>query len=108
MPTFLDRHPLAAVPRAVQHQLRREAAQGLVDPHGAQPLAHWLTDGVLYCVMQAPSQGAVCQHHAEHGLPCDDLHPIAGLRGSHPLSAAELQRVHALIAELWPADRHAT
>jgi hypothetical protein len=104
MPTFIDRHPVAAVPRAVRHQRYLEAAQGLVDTHGVQLLGHWLTDGVIYCVLRAPSQEACCQHHADHGLACDDVHPIAGLHGSHPLAVEETQLVDAELADLWPAD----
>jgi (2Fe-2S) ferredoxin len=102
MPTYIDCHPLAAIPSAVQQQMHSEAMHGIVDKHGAQPLAHWVTDGVIYCVMQAPSEEAFCQHHAERGVPCDNLHPIAGLRGSHPLLPDETQLVRAILADLWP------
>jgi len=33
----------------------REVLRGIPDEHRVQPLAHWVTDGVIYCVMQAPS-----------------------------------------------------
>ena len=102
MPTFIDRHPFAAVPRPVRRQMFLEAARGLVDEHGVQPLGYWLTDGAIYCVLRAPSLEELCQHHADRGLPCNDLHPIAGLRGSHPLSAEETQIVRAVLADLWP------
>jgi hypothetical protein len=98
MPTFIDRHPFAAVPGAVRQQLYLEAVQGLVDKHGAQPLGHWLADEVIYCVLRAPSREAFCRHHADHGLPCDDVHPIAG---------ADMDLVRAVIAELWPGDQRA-
>jgi hypothetical protein len=96
MPTFIDRHRFAAVPSAVRQQMQLEAAHGLVDAHGAQPLGHWLVDGVIYCVLRAPSQQAFCRHHADHRLPCDDVHPIAG---------ADVHFVRAAIAELWPGDQ---
>ena len=96
MPTYIDRHPFAAVPRAVRQQLYLEAMRGLVDEHGAQPLGQWFTDGAIYCVLRAPSLEALCQHHAERGLPCDDVHPIAG---------ADMDLVRAVIAELWPGDQ---
>jgi (2Fe-2S) ferredoxin len=102
MPTYIDCHPLAAIPSAVQHQMHQEAMRGSVDQHGVQPLAHWVTDGVIYCVVQAPDAEAFCQHHAERGLPCDELHPIPGLHGSHPLSADETQLVRAVLTDLWP------
>jgi hypothetical protein len=104
MPTYIDRHRFAAVPSTVRRQLQLEAAHGLADEHGAQPLAHWFTDGVIYCVVQAPDQAAFCRHHAHHGLPCEDVHPIAGLGGSHPLSVEGTRLMDAALAELWPAD----
>jgi Protein of unknown function (DUF4242) len=96
MPTFIDRHPFAAVPRAVRRQMYLEAMRGLVDEHGAQPLGYWLTDGAIYCVLRAPREEAFCRHHADRGLPCDDVHPIAG---------ADMDIVRAVIAELWPGDQ---
>jgi hypothetical protein len=108
MPTFVDRHPLAAVPDATRDQLHLEGIGGLIDAHGVQPLGHWLTDEVSYCVVQAPSPEAFCQHHAERGLPCDEVHLIAGLRGSRPLTGAEAELVRATITERWPADRRAS
>ena len=82
MATFLDRHLLSAMPRAVRYQMHLEAVDGLVDPSGTLPLAHWIEDGALYCLLQAPDAQAVCAYHAARGLGCDDLHPIAGLHGS--------------------------
>ena len=82
--------------------MHQETLRGIVDQHGAQPLAHWVTDRVIYCVMQAPNEEAFCRHHAERGLACDGLHPIPGLRGSHPLSAEEAQLVRAVLTDLWP------
>jgi hypothetical protein len=43
--------------------------RGIADEHGVQPLAHWVTDGVIYCVVQAPNEEAFCRHHADRGLP---------------------------------------
>jgi hypothetical protein len=102
MPTYIDCHPLAAIPSAVQQQMHSEAIRGIVDEHGAQPLAHWVTDGVIYCVVQAPTQHAFCRHHAERGLPCDNVHAVEGLRGSHPLVAEETEVVRAVLTDLWP------
>ena len=103
MPTYIDCHPLAAIPSAVQRQMEREARHGAIDEHGVQPLAHWVTDGVIYCVVQAPDKEASCQHHAERGLACDELRPITGLRGSRPLSGEETKRVRTII-NFWPTD----
>ena len=101
MPMFIDRHPLATIPSAIQQQMHREAYRSIVDEHGVQPLGHWVTDRVIYCVVRAPSQEAVCRHHTERGLPCDELRPVTGLRGSHPLGAKEAQIVRAVLNR-WP------
>jgi hypothetical protein len=103
MPTFIDRHPLATIPRAIQQQMHREAMRGSVDEHGVQPLGHWVTDRVIYCVLRAPSQEAARRYHAARGLPCDELRPVTGLRGSPPLGAKEAQIVRAVLNR-WPID----
>lgn len=106
--TFIDRHPLTAVPGAVRQQIHLEAVHGLTDVSGTRPLGHWVEDGVIYCVLAAPSQQAVCRHHAERGLPCDDLHPVEGLRTTRPFSAEDEARVRMAIAHLWHMHDSAT
>jgi hypothetical protein len=103
VPIYIDRHPLAIIPRALQQQMHREAMRGSVDQHGAQPLGHWVTDRVIYCVLRAPSEEAVRRYHAERGLPCDELRPATDLRGSRPLGAKEAQVVRAVLNR-WPTD----
>src|SRR5919199_1461162 len=103
MPTFIDRHPLATIPRAIQQQMHREAMRGSVDEHGVQPLGHWVTDRVIYCVLRAPSQEAARRYHANYGLACDELRPVTGLRGSPPLGAKEAQIARAVLNR-WPID----
>ena len=103
MPTFIDPHPLATIPSAIQQRMHREAMRGSVDQHGAQPLGHWLTDRVIYCVLRAPSEEAVRRHHADRGLACDAPRPVTGLDGSRPLGAKEAQIVRAVLNR-WPRD----
>ena len=103
MPMYIDRHALATIPRAVQQQMHREAMRGSVDPHGVQSLGHWVTDRVIYCVLRAPGEEAARRYHAERGLPCDELRPVPGLRGSPPLGAKEAQIVRAVLNR-WPID----
>ena len=105
VPTFIDRHSLEATPSAVQQQMHREAMRGIVDKHGVQPLAHWITDGVIYCVVRAPSLEALCEHHAERGLACDDVHLLTGLRRRDPIAIERIETVRAAIVDLWPTDQ---
>src|ERR1051325_9901115 len=64
VPCFIDRHRVADVDPAARYQMYLEALQGLRDVHGAKPLSHWIEDGTIYCVLDAPDEEAVCQHHA--------------------------------------------
>jgi hypothetical protein len=57
---------------------------------------HTVTHGVISCVLRAHSREAFCRRRADRGLPCDDVHPIAG---------EDMDIVRAGIAELWPGDR---
>jgi len=103
MPIFLDRHVLAAVPGAVRHQIHLEAMHGLVDPSGTRPLAHWVEDQYFYCVAAAPGAEAFCEHHTSRQLPCDDVHPLEGLRGTRPLTGEEMGIVRTAITAIWHA-----
>lgn len=101
MPTFVDRHRLSAVPGPTLHRLHVEAVHGAPDPSGAQPLAQWVEDGYIYCVIEAPDDRAVCRHHLARELACDDLHPVSGLKGTRPLTGHETGAVRAAIIDIW-------
>jgi hypothetical protein len=103
VPIYIDRHPLAAIPSALQQQMHQEAMRSSVDQHGVQPLGHWVTDRVIYCVLRASSEEAVRRYHAERGLSCDELRPVTGLRDSPPLGPKEAQIVRAVLNR-WPID----
>jgi hypothetical protein len=101
MATFIDRHPDLSIPRAVRRQMTEEARRSQVDPHGVRPVGHWLEDGSIYCVLEAPDGEAVVRHHADHSLECADLHEIPGLHGSRPVPIEDDQAVRAAIAHYW-------
>jgi Protein of unknown function (DUF4242) len=103
VPIYIDRHSLATIPSAIQQRMHREAMRGSVDQHGVQPLGHWVTDRAIYCVLRAPSEEAARRHHAERGLPRDELRPVTGLRDSPPLEAKEAQIVRAVLNR-WPIN----
>ena len=101
MPTFIDRHPFQVMPTGVRHQLLLEVRHQLRDARGLRPLGQWIEDETIYCVVEAPNDHAVCEHHAERGLPCDDLHAITDLEGQYPLSERDQAVVRAAIERLW-------
>ncbi len=103
MPTFIDRHgPGQAIPTAVREQLVLEGLHQVIDAHGVKLIAHWLEDEVIYCVVEAADEEAVCRHHAQRGLPCDDLHVIDGVRVQQPMSDADRLALGGAIAKIWP------
>jgi Protein of unknown function (DUF4242) len=101
MPTFIDRHRAAAVSHEQRRRLTEEARAGQLDPGGARPIGHWLEDGWLYCVLEAPNIDAVSEHHHAHGLACASVREIDGLDGSRPISRADHERVRTAIGNYW-------
>src|SRR5215210_2989300 len=101
MPTFIDRHLLTAVSPAIQRRLHSEVALGVIDPSGLKPLAHWIEDRLLYCVLMAPDHEAVCEHHKARGLDCDDVHPMTELQEVRPTSREDQAVVRGTIDAVW-------
>ena len=101
MPTFIDRHRAATVPHEVRRQLTHEARERHLDVHGVRPIGHWLEDGWLYCVLDAPTVAAVCEHHDAHGLGCNTVRELDGLQGSRPILTEDHERVRAAIENYW-------
>jgi hypothetical protein len=104
MSIFLDRHAASAVSGAVQYQMHREALAGIRDASGAVPLGHWLQDGTMYCLLDAPEKLAVCRHHEARGLGCQDVHQVVGLHLERPLSDVDKESVRSEIARIWGAS----
>ena len=105
MATFIDRHPDSSIPHAVRRRLTHEARRSEVDPHGARPIGHWLEDDGVYCLMEAPNAKAVVQHHVDHGMRCDHLRELAGVRGTRPPGPRDETLVRASIAKYWHPAR---
>ena len=104
MPIFVDRHLTTEVDPVVRRRMLLEALHGVHDPSGALPVGHWVEDEVIYCLLDAPDVEAICRHHRDRGLSCDDVHLIAGLTASRPLSDATKEIVRTNIGQLWPGS----
>jgi hypothetical protein len=98
---FLDRHAVTDISSAVRQQLHLEAVHNKRDRNGALPLGHWVEDGTIYCVLDAPDAHAVCLHHHDRGLNCDDLHALPEISGTRPLTGTDEAIVRAEIARIW-------
>jgi hypothetical protein len=101
MPTFIDRHRATTVSHQQRRRLTQEAREAQADAGGVRPIGHWLEDGWLYCVLDAPDMAAVCQHHEAHGLACTTVREMEGLDGRRPVSPSDHERVRAAIETYW-------
>jgi hypothetical protein len=67
---------LQLTPEAIE-QLRRETQAQTYDAFGVRHLEVYHNhDGQVYCLLEAPSAQAVCEHHAALGVPCGDVHQV--------------------------------
>ena len=101
MTIFIDRHPADALPLEVGQQLLQHSGERQVGPHGVRWVDHWREEGYLYCVLEAPNAYAVCQHHADRGVPCNDLHPVELRPGVPSVPAEDTRAVRAAIENIW-------
>jgi Protein of unknown function (DUF4242) len=96
MTIFIDRHPADALSPEVDQQFLQQSSERQVDPHvGVHLIDHWRDERHLYCVVEAPDAEAVYHYHADHGLPCDDLHVIESAPGEDD------RLVRAAIEAIW-------
>jgi hypothetical protein len=100
---FIDRHDVFYIETAVRRQLQFEAQHGIRDASGTLPLGHWVEDGSIYCLLEAPDEDAVCRHHRARGVRCDELHALVGVNGSRPLSGSDRAVIKAAIERFWHA-----
>lgn len=80
MPKFMAVHTsLKLLPEMVD-QLRKEAARKRADQLGVTQLElYYNEDGMVYCLLDAPNQQAVRDHHAGVGVSCGDVHMVESL-----------------------------
>jgi hypothetical protein len=104
MSIFIDRHRVTDIDPAVRYQMQIEAQQRIRDASGATPLSHWIEDGTIYCVLHATDEQAVCSHHRERGLDCDDMHEMRGMSGKVPLTDMDRRVIVDTIKHLWHAQ----
>ena len=109
MVTFIDRHAPLSLARDVMRCVIQQGLHKQVDAHGVRVVGQWVSDGYIYCVIEAPNSAAALQHHADRGLPCGELHQIDGLRAGQPTPAEDVATVRAAISMSWdtPANEQA-
>lgn len=80
MPTFMDFHEDLRLPPEAVEDIGRGARAGESDEFGVRQIELYHNDeGKVYCLLDAPDEDAVRQHHAALGVPCGDVHRVTSL-----------------------------
>ncbi|HUY60573.1 MAG TPA: nickel-binding protein [Candidatus Dormibacteraeota bacterium] len=80
MPKFMDFHSDLKLPPEMVAAIAEVTRAGTKDEYGVQQLeAYHNPAGQVYCLLEAPDEAAVRQHHAALGVPCGDVHPVQSL-----------------------------
>jgi len=110
MPLFLDSHHGADLPVDVIRAFLRGARSGAADAFGVRPLDLYCgDDGRVFCIVAAPNEAAVCQHHAAQGVFCRRVRRVQAGAGRDELTQQEKVVVREMIeSERLPAPWSST
>jgi len=76
----MDFHPDLKLPEEAIAQIADDARQARSDQFGVRQLELYHNDaGQVYCLLEAPDEQAVRDHHAALGVPCGDVHEVDSL-----------------------------
>jgi hypothetical protein len=80
MPQFMDFHDHLMLPDEAIAQITQDTKDAKADEFGVRQVELFHNpDGKVYCLLEAPDADAVRDHHAALGVPCGDVHEVAGL-----------------------------
>jgi Protein of unknown function (DUF4242) len=80
MPRFMDFHEDLKLQRQALEQITIATQQRVTDEYGVRQIElYHNTDGNVYCLLEAPDEDAIRQHHHAFGVPCGDVHQVASL-----------------------------
>jgi len=80
VPQFMDFHDDLKLPSDAIEQITRDTKEHVADQFGVRQVELFHNaDGKVFCLLEAPDAEAVRQHHAALGVPCGDVHEVAGL-----------------------------
>jgi Protein of unknown function (DUF4242) len=77
MARFMDFHQDLKLPAEVIAQIAQDTRNGTADQFGVRQIElYHNTEGNVYCLLDAPDEQAIRQHHAAYGVPCGDVHQV--------------------------------
>jgi hypothetical protein len=80
MPKFMDYHDDLKLPAEAILQITEGTKDGATDEFGVRQLELFHNaDGHVYCLLEAPDEEAVRNHHAALGVPCAAVHQVDSL-----------------------------
>lgn len=80
MPRFMDYHDDLKLPAEAIAEIGRGAKAGESDQFGVRQIELFHNpDGKVYCLLEAPDEQAVRDHHAALDVPCGDVHRVDSL-----------------------------
>jgi hypothetical protein len=76
----MDFHDDLKLPEQAINQIAQETKDQKSDEFGVRQVELFHNpDGKVYCLLEAPNAEAVRKHHEALGVPCGDVHEVAGL-----------------------------
>ena len=80
MPKFMDYHDDLQLPDEAIRHIGEGTRNGEVDQFGVRQIELYHNpDGKVYCLLEAPDEEAVRQHHEALNVPCGDVHRVESL-----------------------------
>jgi hypothetical protein len=80
MPQFMDFHENLKLPQGAIDDIAAGARTGRTDEFGVRQVElYHNSDGKVYCLLDAPDEQAVRDHHAALGVDCGEVHPVTGI-----------------------------
>lgn len=78
MPTYMDHHDDLKLPAEAVAQIA--AGRHEADVFGVRQIDLFHNpDGTVYCLLDAPDEQAVRDHHAALDVPCGEVHQVSAL-----------------------------
>jgi Protein of unknown function (DUF4242) len=81
MPQFMDFHTDLRLPQEAIDDITKGAEAGATDEFGVRQLElYHNANGKVYCLLEAPNEQAVRDHHAALGVDVGEVDEVTGIR----------------------------